>query len=160
MSTMPRPALPLLPFVLTALVASLAMGPYARAQTEPPPGGAAPAPTQGVPAPAPAPAPPSAATLPGSAPAAPGPGTPAPAPAAGLPAAPPPAAPAATPALATVEPGALPALPPEEQAPFYKQTWFWAVIGVVALTSIMVSIGVSAQGPKTPNTDLGNMRAY
>ena len=68
-------------------------------------------------------------------------------------------APALTPS--TAEPGALPPLPPtEDQPPIYKQTWFWALVGVVALTATMVTIGIASQGPATPNTDFGNMRAY
>ena len=42
----------------------------------------------------------------------------------------------------------------------YKQTWFWAVAAVVGLTAVMIVYGLSTQGPATPSTDLGNMRAY
>jgi hypothetical protein len=61
----------------------------------------------------------------------------------------------------TAEPGTLPPLPPpDEKPPVYKQTWFWAVAAVVGLTAIMIAYGLSTQGPATPGTDLGNMRAY
>jgi hypothetical protein len=61
----------------------------------------------------------------------------------------------------TAEPGTLPPLPPpEEKPPVYKQTWFWAVAAVVALTAGMIVYGLATQGPATPSTDLGNMRAY
>jgi hypothetical protein len=68
------------------------------------------------------------------------------------------AAPAPAP---TAEPGTLPPLPPpEERPPIYKQTWFWAVVAVVGLTAVMIGYGISSQGPATPNTDFGNMRAF
>jgi hypothetical protein len=61
----------------------------------------------------------------------------------------------------TAEPGTLPPLPPpDEKPPVYKQTWFWAVAAVVGLTAVMIVYGLSTQGPATPSTDLGNMRAY
>jgi hypothetical protein len=61
----------------------------------------------------------------------------------------------------TAEPGTLPPLPPpEEKPPVYKQTWFWAVAAVVALTAGMIVYGLATQGPATPSTDLGNMRAF
>lgn len=68
------------------------------------------------------------------------------------------AAPAPAP---TADPGTLPPLPPpEERPPIYKQTWFWAVVAVVGLTAVMIAYGIGTQGPATPNTDLGNMRAF
>jgi len=131
------------PVILSVLVASIALPASARAQTEPP----------AVSADAPAAAP---ATPPG-APATPPPAAPETAPPV---AAPPPAPLLAAPAP-TAEPGTLPPLPPpEERPPIYKQTWFWAVAAVVGLTAIMIAYGLSTQGPATPSTDLGNMRAF
>jgi hypothetical protein len=58
-------------------------------------------------------------------------------------------------------PGELaPLPPPPEKPPIYRETWFWAVVGVVVLTATMITIGLASQGPSTPQTDLGNMRAF
>jgi hypothetical protein len=136
------------PLIMSLIVASIALPAPARAQTEPPAvSGDAPA------AAPPAAAPPSAATPPPAAPeAAPAPAAPPPA------AAPPPSLAAPAPAA---EPGTLPPLPPpEERPPIYKQTWFWAVAAVVGLTAIMIGYGLGTQGPATPSTDFGNMRAF
>jgi hypothetical protein len=58
-------------------------------------------------------------------------------------------------------PGELsPLPPPAEKPPIYKEIWFWAVVGVVVLTATMITIGLASQGPPTPSTDLGNMRAF
>jgi hypothetical protein len=143
MANMSRLASPLAPLVLGVFVAALGASSMAAAQTEPPPAGsAAPA------APAPPPAPPVAAPATAEAP-----------PLAVPPAAPVPAA-APGPALVAT-PGELGALPPpEEHPPLYKETWFWAVVGVVVLTATMITIGIVSQGPETPKTDLGNMRAF
>jgi hypothetical protein len=141
MTPMPRPAIVPASLVLGALLVALQAPSPAQAQTEPPPTppGAAAIP----PAPAAAPTPP-AAEPPLAAPP--------------VPAAPPPA-PAATTMMAA--PGELAPLPPaEEKPPIYKQTWFWAVVGVVVLTATMITIGIASQGPSTPATDLGNMRAF
>ena len=144
---MPRPATLPVPLVLGAFFAALvALGApvapcWAQAQTEPPPTAPATPPAPGeAPAPSPAAAPPPAAAA---------------GPAAPLPSAPPPGT-----AMMTA-PGELTPLPPaEDKPPFYKETWFWAVVGVAVLTATMITIGLSSQGPSTPNTDLGNMRAY
>jgi hypothetical protein len=137
-----RPGAPTVAVIVSLLVALLMPATAVRAQTEPPPVGTGS--TNG-----PAAATPGAATSPGVV------TSPAP-----LPAAPPPAPPAPLPALAA-DPGALPPLPPtEERPPIYKQAWFWAVIGVVSLTGVMIAYGVASQGPATPTTDLGNMRAF
>lgn len=130
--------------ILSLLVVSIALPAPASAQTEPP---------AVVDSPAAAVAP---ATPPLPAPAAPeaAPATAAPPPAA----APPPSLAAPAP---TAEPGTLPPLPPpEEKPPVYKQTWFWGVAAVVGLTAVMIVYGLGTQGPATPSTDLGNMRAF
>ena len=141
---MSRLAYPFAPLVIGAFVAALglpSMVAVAADQTEPPPGGSSP-PAMAAPTPTPAEAPaPPIASVP------PPPAAPAP-------------APAPAPALVTA-PGELGAVPPpEEHPPLYKEPWFWAVVGVVALTATMISIGVAYQGPATPKTDLGNMRAF
>ena len=60
-----------------------------------------------------------------------------------------------------MDPGALPPLgPPAERPPVYKRAWFWGAIGVVALTTLIIVVSVSSQGPSTPDTDLGNKRAF
>jgi hypothetical protein len=143
MATMSRLASPLAPLALGVFVAALGASSMAAAQTEPPPAGSAsPA------APAPPPDPPFAAPAASEAP-----------PVAAPPSAPVPAAAPAPALLAT--PGELGALPPaEEHPPLYKETWFWAVVGVVVLTATMITIGIASQGPATPKTDLGNMRAF
>ena len=75
-------------------------------------------------------------------------------------AAPPQALPPPAPSL-VAEPGTLPPLPPtEEHPPLYRQAWFWALVAVVGLTAAMVTYGVVSQGPATPSTDFGNMRAF
>jgi hypothetical protein len=80
-----------------------------------------------------------------------------------------PAAPAAAPASLpeAIPPAADPAAPgatratePTERPPFYQRAWFWTVLGVVAVTAVVIAIGVSSQGPETPSTNLGNMRAF
>ncbi len=131
--------------IASLLIGSLVAAGSAWAQTEPPPVGAD--------APAPAPAAPAApAATPPPAPAAPAPAAPLPA------SAPPPSLSAPAP---TAEPGTLPPLPPpEERPPVYKQTWFWAVAAVVGLTAVMIAYGLGSQGPATPSTDFGNMRAF
>ena len=136
---MPRLASPFAPLVFGAFVAALGLSARAAAQTEPPsvtsPGPAADVPPSMPPpsaaTPAPASTPPPTTTL----------------------AAPPPA-------LATAPGELAPLPPPVEQPPFYKETWFWAVVGVVVLTATLVTIGLASQGPSTPKTDLGDMRAF
>ena len=129
--------------ILSLLVVSTALPSPAWAQTVPPPVGAA------APAAPPATPPPPAAPAPEAAPA---------------PAAPPPTAappPSLSAPIPMAEPGTLPPLPPpEEKPPIYKQTWFWAVAAVVGLTAVMIAYGLGTQGPATPSTDLGNMRAF
>jgi uncharacterized membrane protein len=140
MATMSRLAPPLAPLVLGVFVVALGASPMVAGQTEPPPAGSA--------APAPPPDPPLAAPAAAEAP-----------PVVVPPAAPVPAAAPAPALLAT--PGELGALPPpEEHPPLYKETWFWAVVGVAVLTATMITIGIVSQGPETPKTDLGNMRAF
>ena len=89
---------------------------------------------------------------------------------------PPPAAPAAPPApmeaapppqatppyapspalTAAPEPAPLPA-----DRPFYKKRWFWGAVGVFVFTGIIIAVAVSSSGgPSTPNTTLGDMRAF
>ncbi len=143
MALMPRLASPFAPLVFGAFVAALGAPATAAAQTDPPPvtspGPAADAPPSTPPpsavAPAPAPTPPPPPTL----------------------LAPPPAP---APTLATAPGELAPLPPPVEQPPFYKETWFWAVVGVVVLTATLVTIGLASQGPSTPTTDLGDMRAF
>jgi hypothetical protein len=137
MTPMSRLAYLFAPLVLVAFVAALCVSSPALAQTEPPPAASSPPPadaTAAAPAnvsPPPPPAPPAAAPVPSPAPA------------------------------LIAAPGELSALPPpEERPPFYKETWFWAVVGVVVLTATMITIGIASQGPATPKTDLGNMRAF
>jgi hypothetical protein len=146
---MTRLGLAFVPLIVSLLVASIALPAPAWAQTQPP------AVSTDAPAAAPAPSAP-AATPPPPAPAAPetAPLTAAPAPAAAP-------APLLTAPAPTAEPGTLPPLPPpEERPPVYKQTWFWGVVAVAGLTAIMIAYGLGSQGPATPNTDLGNMRAF
>jgi hypothetical protein len=154
MATMLRPA-PAVPPLLLGLCLAMLGAPTAQAQTEPPAVDQEPPPAALAPPPAPAPAAP-AATPPGNAGLTPTPGAPI-----GPP--PGPAAPPvlAAPAQAVTNPGELAPLPPPgDRQPIYRETWFWAVVGVVVLTATMITIGVASQGPSTPTTDLGNMRAY
>jgi hypothetical protein len=134
---MPRPAHLVPPLIFGALLITLG----AQAETDPPPAPAGAA-AATVPPESVAPTPPVAIPPPAAAPAS----TP-------LPAAAPPAVMAAPGELA-------PLPPPPEKPPFYRETWFWAVVGVVVLTATMITIGLASQGPSTPKTDLGNMRAF
>jgi hypothetical protein len=84
----------------------------------------------------------------------------APSPAAAAPTALAPAAPAAGEPGATLGDGAATPPPAEGDGPFYKQAWFWSVVGVVVVTAVIVGFSASQQGPPTPSTDLGNMRAF
>ena len=138
---MPRPVYLTFPLVLGALLTTLP----AQAQTEPPPTPpASAAPGAATPPPdSPPPPPPAAAPAPATPPTA---------------TSPLPSAPAPTMMTAPGELSPLP--PPEEKPPFYKETWFWAVVGVVVLSATMITIGLASQGPSTPSTDLGNMRAF
>jgi hypothetical protein len=147
-STLPSASL-----IVSLTVALLMPAAPARGQTQPP----------AVSADAPAATPAAAPTAPvgpeATPPPAPASAAPMPAPAATTPAPAPPLL-LAAPAPAA-EPGTLPPLPPpEERPPIYQQTWFWAVVGVVALTAVMVAYGLGSQGPATPATDFGNMRAF
>ncbi|HEY2899689.1 MAG TPA: hypothetical protein VGL59_03860 [Polyangia bacterium] len=50
--------------------------------------------------------------------------------------------------------------PPPPNKPFYKKAWFWGAIGVVALTAGAIWLANSSSGPSTPNTTLGDKRAF
>jgi hypothetical protein len=100
---------------------------------------------------APAPgAPPPAAAPPASEPVTPLTTTGAPAPGA--------AAPAAT---AAVEPLIVPPPPAPRRIPIYRRDWFWGAIGIVVVTGMVVlALTLSGGDPSTPNTRLGDMRAF
>ncbi|MEA2699146.1 MAG: hypothetical protein QOI66_3417 [Myxococcales bacterium] len=49
-------------------------------------------------------------------------------------------------------------LPPDR--PFYKKRWFWGAVAVFALTAVVIVVATSSSGPNTPNTTLGDMRAF
>ena len=49
---------------------------------------------------------------------------------------------------------------PGERPAFYERAWFWTAIGVVAVTAVVILMSTSSQGPATPSTDLGSMRAF
>jgi hypothetical protein len=142
MAPMPRLASCFAPLVVGAFVAALAAASPAAAQTEP-------APATSPPAAADAPPPAGASAAEANAPTPPPPAT--------MLAAPPPTP---GPPMATAPGELAPLPPPGEEPPLYKQTWFWAVVGVVVLTATMITIGVASQGPSTPKTDLGDMRAF
>ena len=134
MPTMRRAALVGL---VTLLVAATA-----RAQTEPPP----------------AMSPPPPSTTPAESPAAPPPTAP-PAPVAPLPST---MAPEPTPGppLQLTERSALEQQPPRPE-PFYRTSWFWAVVGVAFATAFIITfveLRDKSSGP--PATTFGNMNAF
>jgi hypothetical protein len=44
--------------------------------------------------------------------------------------------------------------------PIYRKDWFWAGLGVVILTMAVIFVSAASAGTDTPNTKLGNMRAF
>lgn len=54
-----------------------------------------------------------------------------------------------------------PVPPAPQPVPIYRKSWFWGAVGVVVVTGIVVSVLVLANdSPSTPNTTLGDMRAF
>jgi hypothetical protein len=55
----------------------------------------------------------------------------------------------------------VPAPPAPRNEPLYRRHWFWGAVGVLVLTgAIVLSISLSSADPSTPNTKLGDMRAF
>ncbi|HEY7372983.1 MAG TPA: hypothetical protein VIF57_12540 [Polyangia bacterium] len=135
MPTMRRAALVGLVTLLVAVTA--------RAQTEPPPA-TSPPPPPTTPAAAPAePAPPPAAP---PAPVAPLPSTLAPEPASGPP-------------LQLTDRSAMEQAPRPE--PFYRTSWFWAVVGVAFVTGFIITFAILRdKANQPPDTTFGNMHAF
>jgi hypothetical protein len=90
-----------------------------------------------------------------------------------LPGAPPPAisepAPPVTPLRSAATPEApaltapliLPEPPAPRREPIYRKRWFWGAVGVLLLTgAVVLLVSLSNQDPATPNTRLGDMRAF
>jgi hypothetical protein len=69
---------------------------------------------------------------------------------------------AATPeAPALTAPLVLPEPPAPRREPIYRQHWFWGAVGVLVLTgAVVLLVSLSNQDPATPNTRLGDMRAF
>jgi hypothetical protein len=88
----------------------------------------------------------------------------------------PPVAPIATPPVPptspvqTLTPEAPPAAPlaleatpppaPPRPVPFYQKAWFWAAVGVVVATAVVITLATRSSGPGTPDTTLGDMHAF
>jgi hypothetical protein len=63
-----------------------------------------------------------------------------------------------SPPLAAPEP---PPPPPPLREPLYRKDWFWGAVGVLVLTTaIVISLSLANADPATPNTKLGDMRAF
>jgi hypothetical protein len=131
-----------------AAVALLASGTAAAQGTAPAPQ----PPPAAVPAPAPAPGLEAGDTAPVPGEAAPPPAT---APMTPLPA-------AGAPAPGALEaPLVVPAPPAPRHRRFYEQHWFWGAVGVVVVTGMIVlALSLNNADPATPNTRLGDMRAF
>jgi hypothetical protein len=71
-------------------------------------------------------------------------------------------APGASPApAAVVEPLVVPPPMAPRQLPLYRRNWFWGAIGIVLVTGVVVLfLSLSNADPTTPNTRLGDMRAF
>jgi hypothetical protein len=55
----------------------------------------------------------------------------------------------------------VPPPPAPRHEPIYRKDWFWGAVGVVLLTgAIIFVLAVSSGDPTTPNTKLGDMRAF
>jgi hypothetical protein len=68
--------------------------------------------------------------------------------------------PDAPPPLA-LEPAGARAAEGARPAPFYRKDWFWAAAGLVVLTTAVILFStLGSSGSGTPQTTLGNMRAY
>jgi hypothetical protein len=51
--------------------------------------------------------------------------------------------------------------PAPRPVPFYRKNWFWGAVSVVVITGIVVSVlTVGSSSPSTPQTTLGDMRAF
>ena len=51
--------------------------------------------------------------------------------------------------------------PAPRRAPFYRRDWFWAAVGVVAISTAIILVSVSSAGnPDAPASTLGNMHAF
>jgi hypothetical protein len=86
---------------------------------------------------------------------------PAPAPGTVTPVAPLPG-PAVAPAPSTIEAPLVVPVPPAPRPPrFYQTHWFWGAVAVVVATGIVVlALTLNNADPATPNTRLGDMRAF
>jgi hypothetical protein len=72
----------------------------------------------------------------------------------------PPAAEPGLPSPATA-PLVVPAPPAPRHEPIYREDWFWGAVGVLVLTgAIILAVSLSSADPSTPNTKLGDMRAF
>ncbi len=72
----------------------------------------------------------------------------------------PPAAEPGLPSPATA-PLVVPAPPAPRDEPLYRRDWFWGAVGVLVLTgAIILAVSLSSADPTTPNTKLGDMRAF
>jgi hypothetical protein len=69
---------------------------------------------------------------------------------------------AGTPAPGALEaPLVVPAPPAPRHRRFYEQHWFWGAVGVVFVTGMIVlALSLNNADPPTPNTRLGDMRAF
>jgi hypothetical protein len=68
--------------------------------------------------------------------------------------------PAAAPA-AVEAPLIVPPPPAPRERPFYRRDWFWGAVAVVVATGIVVlALTLNNADPVTPNTRLGDMRAF
>jgi hypothetical protein len=55
----------------------------------------------------------------------------------------------------------VPAPPAPRDEPLYRRHWFWGAVGVLVLTgAIILAVSLNSADPSTPNTKLGDMRAF
>jgi hypothetical protein len=71
------------------------------------------------------------------------------------------AAPIAPGTPAVQAPLLVPAPAPPRKIPIYRSQWFWGAVSVIVVTGIVVlALSLSNSGAATPNTRLGDMRAF
>jgi hypothetical protein len=67
----------------------------------------------------------------------------------------------AAPPTTVSAPLVVPVPPAPRREPIYRKDWFWGAVGVLVLTgAIVLSLSLSSADPTTPNTKLGDMRAF
>ncbi len=71
------------------------------------------------------------------------------------------AVPQAAPSMVVAPILTAPAPPPRRARRVYKEKWFWGLVGAVVITGAIIAVvSLQSSDPTTPNTKLGDMRAF